>query len=155
MLECLPCACWSLPGVQVLLLFYCFFTGMIGTWGRAGWVGGGEAWDEWAEDTVLKAMARKNLRRIHSVVSFRSLWHVYEVVTCQPAYFSVPHNVRHGASSTWCSGALNTCIVQRFGGSEGLHSTINTCLLIVPALGNSGFWTLWESRGLHTKDEVT
>jgi hypothetical protein len=29
--------------------------------------------DEWAEDTVLKAMARKNLRRIHSVVSFRSL----------------------------------------------------------------------------------
>lgn len=79
----------------------------------------------------------------------------FEVVTCQPAYFSVSRNMRHSVSFTWCSVALNNGTVWRFEDSEGLHGTMDRCLVIVPELGNYSFWTLRESRELGTKDEGT
>lgn len=90
--------------------------------------------EEWAEETVLEPTAAENFRRIHLVVSLRSLLHVYEVVTCQPAYFGVPHNMRHSVSFTWCSVVLSICPVQRFKDSEELHNKINRYLSIVSAL---------------------
>lgn len=38
---------------MLYIVLLCFFSNIIGTWGRAGWVGGGEAWGEWLGDTWL------------------------------------------------------------------------------------------------------